>query len=132
LLVIDYAVDVGSANHENRLADRLVRRNRFGRVPHQQTYREKPLNRENALTQYLLKLGTALAIAFSRVTTRVEERTPMENTERVSASARHRIEIKVSEQQKALIVRAAEIAGVGVSEFVRSAAERAARAAVSK
>lgn len=56
----------------------------------------------------------------------------MENIEQVPTPARHRIEIKVSQEQKALIVRAAELAGVGVSEFVRSAAERAARAAVSK
>ena len=40
---------------------------------------------------------------------------------------RHRIEIKVSEEQKELIVKAAALAKRGLSEFVRGAAERAAR-----
>jgi len=45
---------------------------------------------------------------------------------------RHRIEIKVSEQEKDLIVRAAGLAKQGISEFVRSAVERAARELIAK
>ena len=55
----------------------------------------------------------------------------MENTERTSAP-RHRIEIKLSAEQKDLIVRGAEAAKQGVSEFVRGAAERAAREALRR
>lgn len=52
----------------------------------------------------------------------------MENTEQASRPAsRYRIEIKLSEQEKALIVQGAELTGKGVSAFVRDAAERAAR-----
>jgi uncharacterized protein (DUF1778 family) len=40
---------------------------------------------------------------------------------------RHRIEIKVSQQEKDLIVRAAGLAKQGLSEFVRTVVERAAR-----
>jgi uncharacterized protein (DUF1778 family) len=40
---------------------------------------------------------------------------------------RHRIEIKVSPEQKELIKQGAALAKQGVSEFVRSAAESAAR-----
>lgn len=40
---------------------------------------------------------------------------------------RHRIEIKVSEQEKDLIVSAAALAKQGISEFVRTVVERAAR-----
>jgi len=47
-------------------------------------------------------------------------------------ATRHRIEIKVSEEQKALIARAAEAAKQGISEFVRSAAEKAALATLSR
>ena len=47
-------------------------------------------------------------------------------------SARHRIEIKLSEEQKATIVRGAALAKQGVSSFVRDAAERAARELISK
>lgn len=39
---------------------------------------------------------------------------------------RYRIEVKVTEAQKDLVVRAAAAAGQGISEFVRSAAEKAA------
>jgi uncharacterized protein (DUF1778 family) len=45
---------------------------------------------------------------------------------------RQRIEIKVSEEQKETIVRAAALANQGVSSFVRDAAERAARELISK
>jgi uncharacterized protein (DUF1778 family) len=45
---------------------------------------------------------------------------------------RHRIEIKLSEEQKDAIVRGAALAKQGVSEFVRSAAERAARELLAK
>lgn len=48
------------------------------------------------------------------------------------SSPRHRIEIKVSAEQKDLIVRGAAVAKKGVSEFVRSAAEHAAREIVKK
>jgi uncharacterized protein (DUF1778 family) len=41
--------------------------------------------------------------------------------------SRRRIEIKLTKEQKDLIVRAAGAANVGTSEFVRAAAERAAR-----
>lgn len=50
----------------------------------------------------------------------------MENVEK-DRPTRHRIEIKVSEEQKALFNRAADVSRQGVSEFVRCAAERAAR-----
>jgi uncharacterized protein (DUF1778 family) len=49
-----------------------------------------------------------------------------------SMPIRHRIEIKVSEQEKDLIVRAAGLAKQGISEFVRSAVERAARELIAK
>lgn len=39
---------------------------------------------------------------------------------------RHRIEIKVSREQKALIAEGAALAKKGLSDFVRSAAEKAA------
>lgn len=55
----------------------------------------------------------------------------MENVERVRPT-RHRIEIKVSEEQKELFNRAADATRQGVSEFVRSAAERAARDLLAK
>jgi hypothetical protein len=54
------------------------------------------------------------------------------DTEKDAPRSRHRIEIKLNEEQKMLIVRGAQAAGVGISEFVRSAAEAAARAALSK
>jgi len=41
-------------------------------------------------------------------------------------ATRHRIEIKVTEAQKDLIARAAAARKQGVSEFVRSCAEKAA------
>lgn len=57
----------------------------------------------------------------------------MEKTEQATKpTSRYRIEIKLSEQEKALIVQGAELAGKGVSAFVRDAAERAARAAISQ
>jgi uncharacterized protein (DUF1778 family) len=55
----------------------------------------------------------------------------MENAE-PQRPTRLRIEVKVSEEQKDIITRAADIAKQGVSEFVRSAAERAARDLLSK
>ena len=48
-----------------------------------------------------------------------------------SSAPRYRIEIKVSAEQKDLIVRGAAAAKQGISEFVRSAAEKAAREALS-
>jgi len=45
---------------------------------------------------------------------------------------RHRIEIKVSAEQKELIARAAAFSKTGISEFVRTAAERAARETLSR
>jgi uncharacterized protein (DUF1778 family) len=45
---------------------------------------------------------------------------------------RHRIEIKLSEDQKETITRGASLAKQGVSEFVRSVAEKAARDLISK
>ena len=45
-------------------------------------------------------------------------------------NARRRIEIKLTEEQKTLIERAAGVKRVGLSAFVRSAAEKAARAAL--
>lgn len=42
-------------------------------------------------------------------------------------SGRHRIEIKVTEEQKDLITRAAAAQKLGMSEFVRTCAEKAAR-----
>jgi hypothetical protein len=56
----------------------------------------------------------------------------MESTEQAAKPSRHRIEIKLSEQEKALIVQGAELAGKGVSAFVRDAAERAARELISE
>ena len=47
-------------------------------------------------------------------------------------ATRHRIEIKVSEEQKALFARAADASKQGISEFVRSAAEGAAREVLSR
>lgn len=55
----------------------------------------------------------------------------MESSEPKTTPSRHRIEIKVSEEQKELIARGAAAAKQGISEFVRSAAERAAREALS-
>ncbi len=58
----------------------------------------------------------------------------MEHAELASQApiTRHRIEIKVSEAQKDLISRAAAAQGKGLSEFVRTAAEAAARDAVAR
>lgn len=47
-------------------------------------------------------------------------------------AVRHRIEIKLSQDQKELIVSAAAMENVGVSEFVRSASEQAARKVLSE
>lgn len=52
----------------------------------------------------------------------------MDERQDTTAAARHRIEIKLSAEQKDLIVRGAAAAKQGISEFVRAAAERAARA----
>lgn len=57
----------------------------------------------------------------------------MELKDQMSAPAsRHRIEIKVSEEQKSTIVRGASLAKQGISEFVRTAAERSARDLIAK
>jgi uncharacterized protein (DUF1778 family) len=47
------------------------------------------------------------------------------------AKTRYRIEIKLAKAQKDLIIRGAAAAGLGISEFVRQAAERAAADAVN-
>jgi uncharacterized protein (DUF1778 family) len=44
-----------------------------------------------------------------------------------TSSCRYRIEIKVTEEQKDLIKRAAAARKLGMSEFVRNCAEKAAR-----
>lgn len=44
---------------------------------------------------------------------------------------RFRIEIKVSQEEKALIIKGASIANQGISEFVRGAAVRAAHELLS-
>ena len=46
--------------------------------------------------------------------------------------SRHRIEIKLSPEQKDLIARGARARGLGISEFVRLAAAAAAKAALRK
>ena len=53
-------------------------------------------------------------------------------TEEKARTLRHRVEIKLSEEQKALIARAAALTKQGLSEFVRYAAESAAREVVSR
>lgn len=45
---------------------------------------------------------------------------------------RYRIEVKVTEAQKTLIARGAAAVGQGLSEFVRTAAEKAATEAVAR
>jgi hypothetical protein len=45
---------------------------------------------------------------------------------------RHRIEIKVTEAQKSLIIRAAAASRQGISEFVREVTERAATEVLNK
>ena len=45
---------------------------------------------------------------------------------------RFRIEVKVTEAQKELITRGAVATGQGISEFVRAAAESAAREALAR
>jgi uncharacterized protein (DUF1778 family) len=57
----------------------------------------------------------------------METRTPQPDR-----PSRHRIEIKVSKEQKDMIARGAALAKQGVSEFVRRAAELAARDLISK
>jgi uncharacterized protein (DUF1778 family) len=44
---------------------------------------------------------------------------------------RYRVEVKLSQDEKNLISKAAALSGVGISAFVRGAAERAAREVVS-
>jgi len=56
----------------------------------------------------------------------------METVDGKALPTRHRIEIKVSEEQKDVIVRGAEIARQGISEFVRAAADRAARELIAQ
>ena len=51
----------------------------------------------------------------------------MEDSDTQSKSARYRIEIKLTAEQKELITRGAAASRLGLSEFVRNAAERAAR-----
>ncbi|HEV3155622.1 MAG TPA: DUF1778 domain-containing protein [Candidatus Baltobacteraceae bacterium] len=62
---------------------------------------------------------------------RALEDSAMETQERRSLT-RHRIEIKVSEEQKTLIAEAAALAKQGMSEFVRAAAESAAKELIFK
>jgi uncharacterized protein (DUF1778 family) len=50
----------------------------------------------------------------------------------VQTGQRIRIEIKLSEKQKALFVDAAKRLGQGLSEFVRSSAEEKARSVLNK
>jgi uncharacterized protein (DUF1778 family) len=54
------------------------------------------------------------------------------DADKAAGRTRHRIEIKVSEEQKNLIRRGAEAANQGISEFVLSAAERSAKDALSR
>jgi len=56
----------------------------------------------------------------------------LETVDGKAPATRHRIEIKVSEEQKDVIVRGAELARQGISEFVRTAAERAARELIAQ
>jgi len=57
----------------------------------------------------------------------------MENApEKPARPIRHRIEIKLSAEQRELIDEGAALAKQGVSEFVRSAAERIARELISR
>lgn len=58
--------------------------------------------------------------------------TDMDVNSNESNRSRHRIEIKLSAEQKDLIVRGAAAARQGISEFVRSAAERAATEALKR
>jgi len=58
--------------------------------------------------------------------------TNMEAESNEPKRSRHRIEIKVSEEQKDLIARAAAATRQGISEFVRAAAERAATEALKQ
>jgi uncharacterized protein (DUF1778 family) len=59
------------------------------------------------------------------------ERARMENSEQTPSASRYRIEIKVSREQKELITLGAAAAKQGISQFVRSAAEEAARRALA-
>ncbi len=52
--------------------------------------------------------------------------------ETAQPKSRHRIEIKVSADEKDLITRGAAAAKQGISEFVRLAAERAAKDALKR
>lgn len=56
----------------------------------------------------------------------------MENSKRKPSAARHRVEVKLSEEQKDVITRGAALAKQGLSEFVRTAAENAARDLISR
>ena len=56
----------------------------------------------------------------------------MENNEPATTPARCRVEVKLSNQERALIVQGAELTGEGVAAFVRSAAVRAARDVISE
>lgn len=56
----------------------------------------------------------------------------MEEPATVPARDRYRIEIKVTREQKDLIARGAEVSKQGISEFVRLAAEDAAREALRR
>jgi hypothetical protein len=59
-------------------------------------------------------------------------RTMESNGQKRGRITRHRIEIKVSLEQKDVIARGAALSKQTLSEFVRSAAERAARDLISK
>jgi uncharacterized protein (DUF1778 family) len=56
----------------------------------------------------------------------------MEESAATRARDRYRIEIKVTREQKDLIALGAEASKQGISEFVRSAAEVAARKALQR
>lgn len=55
----------------------------------------------------------------------------MDEKKQHAGTTRYRVEIKVSEEQRELFTRAAAISKQGLSEFVRAAAERAARDVVA-
>jgi len=56
----------------------------------------------------------------------------MEAIDSKLTTARHRVEIKLNADQKEVITRAAALTKKGLSEFVRAAAERDARAIVAE
>lgn len=54
------------------------------------------------------------------------------NDQKQGRITRRRIEIKVSEEQRNLITRGAALAKQGISEFVRTVAEREARDLIAR